>query len=327
VRHVRMLGLCLAAVCACALVAASSALAKEPTKSPKIFKNCPVNGFGEGRLEPRPQEDCVYGQTTPKAGGQFTVGPITTPLTSSIRLQYGLAFGSEQEEIEKEEKGEGSEQLLFYVPPQNGAEAITPAPQKVPGEPIAHITPAEQEELGWPESLKYSYAHAKKGALKTVYETIEGAGGTPYTSINRILNAEGTGVEVDVKVKGENKWLSQLGDVCYIGSEAEPIVQRLTSGPSTSPLTGETIEGTRGELSFVYDKQTGGIGMAVLYGAKLVDNTYAVPGASCTGPYASVIAATIDKEFSVPQPAGASVTEIVGSLYTGTKAFGESGGA
>ena len=58
-----------------------------------------------------------------------------------------------------------------------------------------------------------------------------------------------------------------------------------------------------------------------------MDNTYAVPGASCTGPYASVIAATIDKEFSIPEPAGASVTEIKGTLYTGSKEFGELGGA
>ena len=105
----------------CAAGAARVRCAKEPTKSPKIFKNCPVNGFGEGRLEPRPDEDCVYGKTQPKEGGQFTVGPITVPLAKSIELQYGLAFGSEQEEIEKEEKGEGSEQLLLYVPPENGA--------------------------------------------------------------------------------------------------------------------------------------------------------------------------------------------------------------
>ncbi len=326
-RHVRMLGLCLVAAVALVAVAASSALAKEPTLSPKIFKNCPAHGFAEGRLEPRPDEDCVYGRTQPKEGGQFTVGPITVPLAKSIELQYGLAFASEQEEIEKEEKGEGSEQALLFVPPKNGALTITPAPEKVPGEPIAHITAAEQEELGWPESLKYSYAHAKKSALKTVYETIESAGGTPYTSIQKILDAEGPGVEVDVKIKGENKWLSQLGDVCYIGSEAEPIPQRLTSGPSTSPLTGETIEGTRGEIGFVLEKKTEQLGMVYLTGANLVDNTYAVPGASCTGPYASVVAATIDKEFSIPQPAGASVTEIKGTLYTGSKEFGELGGA
>ena len=118
--------------------------------------------------------------------------------------------------------------------------------------------------MGWPESLKYSYAQAQKHkTVKTVYEAIETAGGTPYTSIQKILDAEGPGVEVAVKIKGENKWLSQLGDVCYIGSEAEPIVQRLTSGPSTSPLTGETIEGTRGEIGFVIEKKTEQLGMVV----------------------------------------------------------------
>jgi hypothetical protein len=330
VRHVRMLGLCLVAAFALVAVTASSALAvKNPTRSVKIFKNCPVNGTAQGKIETRPDVDCVFGATAPGAGGQFTVGPITVPLTKQIVLQYGIAFAGEQEQEEYEaEGGEGT--LLLYVPPANGAEAITPTPEKVPGEPIAHITAAEQEELSWPESLKYSYAQAQKHhTVKTVYETIEQAGNKIETSIQNILTGEKPGVVVPVKIKGENKWLSELGDVCTIGSDEEPIVQHLTSGASESPLTHEIVEGSRaseteelgsvekhGELRFLY-----------ITNSNLVDNTYAVPGVACTGPYSSVIEATIDKEFSIPEPAGASLTEIKGTLYTGTKAAGEEAGA
>ena len=324
-RHVRILGLCLVATFALAAVAATSALAtvKNPTKSIKIFDNCPVHSFGEGRLEPRPDEDCVFGATEANEGGQFTVGPITVPLAKQITLQYGFAFGSEQEEKEKEEKGEGPQQLIYYVGPAHGAEAIAPTPEKVPGEPIAHITTTEQEELGWPESLKYSYAQAQKHhAVKTVYETIEQAGNKIQTSVNHILEEEGIGVEVGVKIKGENKWLSELGDVCYIGSNTEPILQHLTSGASTSPLTGETVHGSHGEIAFEHEFEE-----VVESHSNLVDNTYAVPGASCTGPDAGVIAATIDKEFDIPQPAGASVTELKGTLYLSTKKIGVEGGA
>ena len=59
----------------------------------------------------------------------------------------------------------------------------------------------------------------------------------------------------------------------------------------------------------------------------LVDNTYAVPGAKCTGPYSEVIATTIDKEFGIPAVAGASVTEIRGTLYNSTNIVAEQGGA
>jgi hypothetical protein len=309
VRYVRMLGVCLAAAFVLAAIAASSALAlKNPTKSLKIFANCPVNGMAENGL---PDSDCVFGATEAPEGGQFTVGPITVPLAKQITLQYGIAIGEPPEDEE------------FYIAPTHGAEAIAPTPEKVPGEPIAHISATEQEELGWPESLKYSYAQAQKHhTVKTVYETIEQAGNNIHTSIDNILTEKGNGVEVGVKIKGENRWLSQLGDVCYIGSTAEPIMQDLTSGESTSPLTGETVHGTRGEIEFSHEASE-----AIETHSDLVDNTYAVPGASCTGPYAAFVSATIDREFGIPAVAGASVTELKGTLYLSSKEVGEEGGA
>jgi hypothetical protein len=329
VRHVRMLGLCLVAAMATLVVAASSALAvKNPTKSITIFKNCPIHGTATGKVETRPDQLCVFGATAPGAGGQFTVGGITVPLTKQIVLQYGLAIAGEQEQKEYEEEG-GEGSLLLFVPPEHGAETITPTPELVPGEPIGHITPAEQEELGWPASLKYSYALAQKaGTVKKVYETIEGAG-EAFTSIQNILTGEKPGVVVPVKIKGENRWLSELGDVCTIGSDEAPIVQHLTSGASESPLTHEIVEGSRAkedeEIGTV--EKHGELRDLFITNSTLVDNTYAVPNAVCTGPDSSVIAATIDKEFHIPQPAGGSLTEIKGTLYTGVLAAGEEAGA
>ena len=292
-RHVRMLGFGLIAAFVTVAFTASSALAfKNPDKSAKIFANCPTTGEADGF----PDVACTVGATEPKEGGQFTVGPITVPIVKQIVLQYGIAEGENEE--------------LLYVPPTHGAEAITPTPERVPGEPIAHITEAEQNELGWSEGLKYSYKLAQKDhAVKTAYETIELAG-IPATSVENILLEEGTAVEAPVKIKAENKWLSELGDVCYVGSDSEPIVQHLTSGPSESPLTHETIKGTKGELEILHEGQE-----VIESHSNLVDNTYAVPGALCTGPNASVVAATINKEFGLPAAAGASVTEIKGSLY------------
>jgi hypothetical protein len=303
-RHVRMVGLCLFAGLAFAALNVSSALGfKNPDKSPKIFANCPLTGEADGFADLA----CTVGATEPKEGGQFTVGPITVPIVKQIVLQYGLTDNESDE--------------LLYIPPANGAEAITPTPEKVPGEPIAHITSAEQEELGWPESLKYSYKLAQKdGAVKTSYETIELAG-IPFTSVSNIVEEKGVGVEAPVKIKAENRWMSQLGDVCYVGSDAEPIVQHLTSGESESPLSHATIHGSRGELEVL--RSPGGHDEIIESHSDLVDNTYAVPGASCTGPNASVVAATIDKEFDIPEPAGASVTEIKGALYLAAKEYVE----
>jgi hypothetical protein len=303
VRHVRILGMCLVAVIALSAMMATSALASKHPNLKRLI-NCPVGGHAENGL---PANLCVWGGTTPHEGGQFTVGPITVPLAKSITLQYGIALNEENFEE-------------FYVPPRNGAPAITPTPEKVPGEPIANITPAEQEELGWSEGLKYSYDHAKKSSLKTVYETIEQAG-EPETSRSNLENGDGPAVVAPVKIKGENKWMQQLGDVCYIGSEAEPIVQHLTSGGSVSPLTSEEIHGKVGHLAAYYEFE-----LIVVSENELVDNTYAVPGASCTGPYSGEIAATIDKEFDIPQPAGASKTILKGTLWNSTTTLVEKGG-
>ena len=297
------------AAIALAAVTASSALAviKNPDFSKRIYRNCPVHGHAEDGL---PNVVCVFAATEPGAeGGSFTVGKITTPLAKQIVLQYGIA----ENENDEEES---------YVPPTHGVEAITPTPEKVPGTPIAHITPTEQEELGWPESLKVRYRQGQvSGAAKTVYETIELAG-TVKTSREKLLSTEGTAVEAPVKIKGENKWLSQLGDVCYIGSEEDPIVQHLTTGTSVSPLTGEEIHGAVGELQFLFEFTA----IAISHDS-LVDNTYPVPGAKCTGPYSSQIAATIDREFEIPAVAGASRTELKGSLYNAINAVAEAGGA
>ena len=312
-RHVRMLGLSLIALFAVGAMAAGPALAiKNPSKSFKVFENCPVGQIGANG---NPVSICFFGATEvgekgSSPGGHFTVGGITVPIETQILLQYGgFEIGLNEYDA---------------IAPTHGREFLNPTPENVPGEPFAHITPAEQEELGWPETLRHSYSEAQKhGLVKKATETIETAG-LPRTELAGIVFEEGTGVEVNVKIKAGNSWLSALGDVCYVGSEAEPIVQHLTSGASESPLTHETIHGAAGEIVVVEHKLHE---MDILFHNDLVDNTYAVPGATCTGPYATVIAATIDKKFGIPAPAGASVTEIKGSLYAATAETAILGGA
>jgi hypothetical protein len=337
VRHVRMLGLCLAALLVVSGIAAVSANAtaiatngEKYKTTPKIFENCPVEaeapetpagynplGLHAGNGNPRQGLYCTYAFTN-KGEGHFTVGPFSVPFTRQVVLQYGYW----RFEPNAEGHAEGKRVKEIYAAPIHGVEAIAPTPEPVPGEPIAHLTSAEQEELGWPESLKHRYLEGQKAhSVKTVYETIELAG-IPFTSSDDIVNEEGVGVEAPVKIKGENKWVSELGDVCYIGSEEAPIVQHLTSGETTSPLTGETIHGSGGDLEdFAYGKKVNGHreGLAlVLVGSTLDDNTYPVPSASCSGPYSGYIQAAIDKVFGIPAVAGASVTELTGQLYLTT---------
>jgi hypothetical protein len=324
VRHVRMLGLCLAAVFAMSamtLAVASPALASKcseeckkekeekklkeleqerfvppGTESLKYYENCPVNN-------PK-TELCEYASTSGgAAGGQFTVGPISVPLAKKIAIQFGVHENEATEELES-------------IAPEDGAPVLVAPRLTVPGYPVAHISLSEQEELGWSAELKASYAKAKlKAGKMRAYEQLESAG-LPRVNPTNLVFETGTGVEVPLKLKAENAWIESLGDECYVASEAEPIVQHLTTGSDTSPLTGTTLHGTAGEL-FIFDE---GDALA-LDESNLVDDTFTVPAANCTGPNSEVIAATIDKVFGVPAVAGASVTELKGSLHEAVSEF------
>ncbi len=268
----------------------------------EVFKNCPVHEEAETSPGVFQKDNlCVYARIdSGKGAGSYTVGSITVPFTKQVALQFGTALNEET----------GAE---TFIPAANGAPSLIPGREPVPGEPIAHISVAEQEELGWSKVLMAKYAKAQETtSLQKVYEKIEFAGPAGISRTN-LLFQEGTAVHAPVMVTGENAWLKQLGVTCTIGSKAEPIVQELTSGDSTSPLTGEVVKGSVGELSFFDEFQ-----LVVITHSKLVDNRFAVPGATCTGPFSTEIAAALDKEFGVPAVAGASKTELRGTLWNAT---------
>ncbi len=270
--------------------------------NPQIWVNCPVNGLGEVGPGVFERDALCFFATTGhgEGAGSYTVGSITVPFTKPVALQFGSAVN--------EETGHET-----FIPAANGAPSLIPGREPVPGEPIAHISLAEQEELGWSKALMAKYAQAQTTTqLSHVFEKIEFAGPAGISRAN-LLNAEGAAVHAPVMVRGENAWLAHLGDKCTIGSEADPIVQELKSGKSTSPLTGEVIEGTVGELRFNEEFTA-----VVVKNSNLVDNEFAVPGATCTGPFSTEIAAAIDKEFGVPAVAGASKTELKGTLWNAT---------
>jgi hypothetical protein len=276
-----------------------------------MFKNCPLHATAEEDGVVFPVTKCAFAATRPGEGGEYTVGGITVPVVSSIVLQGGLT-----RELELTE-GLGSEHFQINVPPQDGASAIRRTLEPVPQEVLANVTEAEMNEFGWPQELRESYKAAQKhgwfGANKTK-EIIEPAGADrDYVSEYNILveEAEWPGIVANVQIQGVNKWLESVGGNCFIGSEADPIVQKLKSGESVSPLTGETMHGSTGLLQIARDAR-----VVNLSGIRLVDNTYAVPGAEKCGGLTNeaYIDPVVNRAFGLPAPAGASKTELIGQL-------------
>ena len=123
----------------------------------------------------------------------------------------------------------------------------------------------------------------------------------PVSSIiiakGHLLNKEGTAVVLPIKVKLSNE---TLGKECYIGSDAEPIVLNLTTGTTAPPLPGTPITGG-------HDSPEGGAkGKIVkLSEVTLVDNTFAVPGATgCGESLSPVVDLAVDADIGLPAPAG-----------------------
>jgi hypothetical protein len=301
VRHVRILGIGigLAAAVVMSMVGAGTALAfKEPALRWALLKNCPT-------ANPEARK-CTWGATRAGEGGHYSVGPITVSITKPIVFQGG--YGKDQEI-------DGVEHQQIMYTSEDGVPLIKPVGETVPGEPLAGVTETEMNELNWPQSLRKSYERAlARGAFGEgkVTEEIEAAG-NDQDLINEIylLVEEQTALTANVQIIGKNHWLETLGGNCQIGSEADPIVQHLTTGESVSPLTGETLRGTSGLLSSAFEDE-----LVNLSGTVLVDNTYPVPAAEkCGGPaYEAYLDPMINAAFGLPAQAGASSTELVGQF-------------
>jgi hypothetical protein len=102
-----------------------------------------------------------------------------------------------------------------------------------------------------------------------------------------------------------------LGADCYVGSEANPILLRLTTGATSPPPPAKSISGTQGHIS---TKAEGG-GILAYSQMSAVDNAFAAPAATgCGGTLAPVIDPLLDASLGLPSPAGHNLAILNGTL-------------
>lgn len=217
-------------------------------------------------------ELCVLANTT---SGEFVIGSKTVPIGKPILLQGGLA--------------ELSLHALFanqpLIAPASG-EALARVPQEVPGG-LAGVA----------------------GLGGEVTATAELAGPPSSVIVNAGAGATGTGIAValPLKVKLSNE---ELGEDCYIGSDAEPIVLHLTDGKTEPPAGTEPISGSHSTPEYPAPS------LERIASMKLVDNTFAVPGASGCGNEtdSSLIDEALDLDVGLPSAAGKNTAIMSGSV-------------
>jgi hypothetical protein len=262
------------------LAMASPAMAEHhPTGNFAPFKYCPLSN--------KATELCTVANTT---SGEFTVGKRSVPINKTITLQGGLHENSLGE-------------LEFIA--AEGAETLSKTALFVPGGLLNIVAP---EFLNKEQKEKFE---------KTINEGITGVTATtelaaPASAIKlnttNLIFEEGVALQLPIKVKLGNVF---LGNECYVGSEASPIVLKLTTGTTAPKAPNKPIKGSAGSLEILEEGN-----LVRLTGGSLVDNTWAAPGAhGCGGKlFEGIVDEAVNKELGLPAAAGNNTAILDGNL-------------
>jgi hypothetical protein len=106
--------------------------------------------------------------------------------------------------------------------------------------------------------------------------------------------------QLPIKLHLENVF---LGPNCYVGSDSAPVVLQPTSGTTNPPAPNKPVSGNPGTISIQADPNGFSDAVVGFSGASLVDNSFAVPGASGCGLF-GLFDPVIDSLFGLPSAAG-----------------------
>jgi hypothetical protein len=277
----RRLFVAMALLAAMALPATAAAAPHHPTGEFAHFGDCPLSN---------PTVDfCLYSETL---GGSITTGKKTVPIVHPVILQGGFDLNQE------------SGTSTFY-----GAEdgnTLSKTPQPVPGGLLGITAPS-----WWPSILRNLFNETINNGFTGVTATLELAGPVQFNLL-ALLGERGPALIIPAKIKLSNPF---LGNNCYIGSSSNPVVLSLTTGTTSPPPPNTPISGSNGVISSnetgTYLKSTGG---------RLVDNSFATPGANgCGGLFSFLVDPFVNSIVGVPSPAGTNAAILEGNIEFGKR--------
>lgn len=251
------------------------------------FNTCPLSNASV--------EYCLSAETS---GGIFTMGQKSVPLVNEVKLRGGISVP------------EGLLGPASFVAPTDGV-VISKTAQPVPGGLLGVTAPS-----WWPQFLKDLFNETINNGFTGVTATVELAGAPSSIKVS-FLNyflQTGSTFSLPVKVKLSNPF---LGSSCYIGSSSSPVNLNLTDGTTSPPPPNKPISGSIGEGGGNAEGQ-----IQFFKNNKLVDNSFAAPGANgCGGPLFSwAIDPFVNSIVGVPSAAGTNTAILEGSTYLGVAA-------
>lgn len=142
--------------------------------------------------------------------------------------------------------------------------------------------------------------------LTEVTATSELAGPVEINVVNA-NRGEGVAAILPMKVKLDNP---VLGASCYVGSDAEPLTPRLTTGTTSPPAPAKPISGSPGEVAITAHGQ-----LFTIRNSSLVDNAFAAPGVhGCDEPLSALIDPLVNLQTGLPAAAGKNTAILTGTL-------------
>ena len=236
-------------------------------------------------------DGCVYAETT---SGNFTLGAKSVPLVKPVILKGG--FESSDDSIFGD---------LTFVAPTDGV-TLSKSPQPVPGGLTGIVAPS-----WWPSLLRNLFNETINNGFTGVTATVELAAPPASVKFNAIneLFGTGTALAMPVKVKLDNPF---LGNSCYVGSNSNPIKLNLTTGATSPPPPNTSISGFPGEIG---TSEEGAI--LATKNNKLVDNSFAAPGANGCGGilFSWAVDPFVNSIVGVPAAAGTNTAILAGTTY------------
>ena len=258
-----------------------------------VFQHCPkenpeVNVEGGA---------CVYSKSTADASGwkqpqppsELTAGNVTIPFTKPLVLQGGFA-GLQFEP-------------LPLVGPEDGASRIVPVAEPVPGGLAGEI---DSSKLHGATLAAYEAAIASHKTKVTATVELAPTNATIMLNSGNLLNAEGAFLTLPLKMKFSNSF---LGESCYSGSDAAPIVVELTDGTTAPPPPAEPMTGQFGRIRAIHNNEI------VIKEDSLVGNSFEAPAVQGCGREAAwqeEVDEAINSKAGLPSPPGSNSTRLDG---------------
>jgi hypothetical protein len=236
--------------------------------------------FAECPLSNEKVTDCIFSVTS---SGSVTIGNKTVPIKNPVTLQGGAYLNEAEEQV--------------FVGAENG-DTLSKTAQPVPGGLVGITAPT-----WWPKFVQDWFNNLISEGFTGVDATVEIAGPDSSVKVSNenLINQTGTALGLPAKVHLEN---AILGNNCYIGSNSKPVQVDLTTGTSGA------LTGSVGTVTFNEE-----FTIATISGGKLVNGTFAAPGASgCGGIFSLFVDPLVNTVLGTPSASGKNSAILEGKL-------------